>query len=225
MPRCLKVIGVAAAAGVLALAAVAAPAAAEPAWPASAAARALAAEIRVMRGDLRRLRDDAALTAAQAEGLRLRLAGALAALPWLRREAGHPPEREAVAALRRALAEDDRAALGAGLDTLAARHPLDLTGILPPDDRPEALALAAALHEAYCAGCHAAGAAAADVPLPARDLFAEAAEQPTEEFAARMLNGIRGDHVTALENPFAAGDLSALIAFYRRGPRGEPSRR
>lgn len=209
----------AATAGALALAAVAVapPAAAEPAWPASAPARALAAEIRVMLGDLRRLEGEPAPTPTQIAGLRQRLAGALAALPWLLRRAGHEPERSGIGTLREALAQDDRAGLRRGLQRLASAHPLDLTGILPPDDRPQARRLAARLHESYCAGCHARGMEPPDVMLPARDLFADARAMPLEEFAARMLNGVRGDKLTGLRNPLSAMDLSALIAYYRAG--------
>jgi hypothetical protein len=42
---------------------------------------------------------------------------------------------------------------------------------------------------------------------------------PREEFAARLLAGVRGDASTAHRNPFSDLELGALIAWYASGGR------
>ncbi len=167
-----------------------------------------------MAGDLRRLMA-AAEPPHSLHGLRARLCGALASLPLLVRQAGHAPEPAQIDALRSALAGSYWRALDAGLARLRKRYPLDLGGILPAAPAPRRLALGKAIHRQACAGCHynpAAGAA-----LPARNLFKEAGELQPEEFAARLLNGVRGDSTTGLRNPFGDVEIGALLAYYRDG--------
>ena len=54
-----------------------------------------------------------------------------------------------------------------------------------------------------------------DTERPAYNLFEQAQRLPLPEFAARMLVGIRGDRVTATDNPFSDAELQALITLYR----------
>lgn len=172
--------------------------------------RRLGAELLIMAGDLRRL-SAAETPAAQREGVRARLAGALSTLPWLLRLAGAPAA--SAAPLRTRFGEGNYDALARELAALAARHPLDTTHILTAAPTPEGIAHGRAIHEEACAGCH--DTPAGDGPLPARDLREEARRLPPEEFAARLINGIRGDATTALANPFGDAAIAALIAFYR----------
>ena len=162
--------------------------------------RRLAAELVVMAGDLRRLQSDAE-TPQHREGLHARLAGALSSLPLMLRRAG--AEASAVSALR------------AGLDALKKRHPFEAGALLPREATPERLRLGAAIHRQACAGCHEAPAT--DTPLPAFNLFEQAKRTPREEFAARLLIGVRGDRGTAWRNPFSDLELGALLAYYRNG--------
>lgn len=167
-------------------------------------ARRLAAELLIMQGDLRRLAA-AETPEIQRRGLRARLGGALSSLPLLLRLAGgHADEAYA---LRGA----DAAALAAGLAALAGRYPLDIAKISPPMDR--LIAAGAAIHAEACAGCHEAGDGESE--LPARELRADARAMPIDEFAARLIGGLRGDHLTALANPFPDRELAALLSFYR----------
>ncbi|GAB4165369.1 MAG: hypothetical protein OHK0026_03520 [Rhodocyclaceae bacterium] len=173
-------------------------------------ARRLGAELVVMAGDARRL--TAAPPHGQ-EGLRRRLAGALSSLPVLLRQAGG--DATVVAGLRELLARGDWNALAGALAALRRRHRLDLRGILPAPPTPQRLRRGEAIHRQACAACH--DAPQADAALPASNLFEMARGMPAEEFAARLLNGVRGDASTALANPFGALDLSALLAWYSRG--------
>lgn len=176
--------------------------------------RLLAAELEVMAGDLRRLREEAP-GAREAAGLRQRIAGALAALPLLLRRAG--AEAGAARPLRAALARGDWAALAAALHALRQRHPLT-TAALDVTPTPQTLALGSAIHAQACAACH--DAPRTDAELPARNLFEEARRLPRAEFVARLIVGVRGDRSTAWRNPFSDLELAALAAHYRQGAPG-----
>lgn len=208
--------------------------------------RRLAAELVVMAGDLRRL-ETAAEPPPHLDGLRARLAGALSSLPLLLRRAGAcsgpPPglrpegggeggslrsmnsaavglgrpgaDCAAVPALRAALAKRDWRALRAGLSALQRKHPFDAVSLLPREATPRRLRLGEAVHRQACAGCH--DAPSADTQLPAFNLQAQAKRMPREEFAARLLIGVRGDRTTAWRNPFGDLELGALLAYYESG--------
>lgn len=173
--------------------------------------RRLAAEIVVMAGDLRRLQSDAE-TPLHREGLRARLAGALSSLPLLLRRVGADPA--AVPRLRSALAKGEWRALRAGLDALQRKHPFEAGELLPREATPGRLRLGEAIHRLACAGCHEAPAA--ETKLPAFNLHDQAKRLPREEFAARLLIGVRGDRSTAWRNPFSDLELGALQAYYSR---------
>lgn len=182
--------------------------------------RLLAAELTVMAGDLRRIRspDERLL---QREGLRARLVGALSSLPLLLRRAGD--DAGAVPPLRAALAKGDWRRLAAGIDALRRKHPFEAGVLLPREATPERLRLGEAIHRQVCAGCH--DAPATDTPLPAFDLFEQAKRMPREEFAARLLIGVRGDRSTAWRNPFGDLELGALLAYYENGNTDAGGRR
>lgn len=174
--------------------------------------RRLAAELTVMLGDVRRI-ETAAEPPQHREGLHARLAGALSSLPLLlRRAAG---DAAAVPPLRVALAKRDWRALRAGLGALQRKHPFDAGTLLPAQATPERLRLGEAIHRQACAGCH--DAPATDTKLPAFNLFEQAKRTPREEFAARLLIGVRGDRSTAWRNPFSDLELGALLAYYLKG--------
>lgn len=173
--------------------------------------RLLAAELEVIAGDLRRLREEAP-GAREVAGLRARIAGALAALPLLLRRAG--AEAGDAQPLRAALARGDRAALAAAVHALRQRHALN-TAALDMTPTPQKLALGAAIHAQACAACH--DAPRVDVELPARNLFEEARRLPRAEFLARLIVGVRGDRSTAWRNPFSDLELAALAVYYRHG--------
>jgi mono/diheme cytochrome c family protein len=173
--------------------------------------RRLAAELVVMAGDTRRLtaREGGPL---EREGLVKRLNGALASLPLqLRRVNGDP---KSVAVMRDSLARRDWRALSTALATLKRAHAFDARSLLVPTPTPEMLQLGASIHQTTCAGCH--DAATGDSLLPAKNLAAQLASMPREEFAARLLLGVRGDRTTALRNPFSDSELAALIAHYSK---------
>jgi mono/diheme cytochrome c family protein len=103
----------------------------------------------------------------------------------------------------------------AGLRALQDTHPFDARALLPAEVTPERLRVGEAIHRQACAGCH--DAPPADTRLPALNLFEEAKRMPREEFAARLLLGVRGDRSTAYRNPFSDLELAALIATYEHG--------
>lgn len=174
--------------------------------------RRLAAEVTIMAGDLRRL-EAATEPPLRLDGLRARLAGALSSLALLMRRAG--TDADVVPALRDALGRRDWRSMRAGLRALQDTHPFDARALLPAEATPARLRVGEAIHRQACAGCH--DAPPADTRLPALNLFEEAKRMPREEFAARLLLGVRGDRSTAYRNPFSDLELTALIATYERG--------
>lgn len=170
--------------------------------------RQLAAGLAVMAGDVRQLA--ASEKPQRREGLRARVAGDLSSLPLLLRRAGG--DAASVPPLRTALAKGDWRSLERGLAVLHRRHPLDLRTLLPAAPSPERLRLGETIHRQTCAGCH--DASTADTNLPALNLFEQSRNMPREEFAARLIIGVRGDVSTAYRNPFSDLELGALIAYY-----------
>jgi cytochrome c553 len=77
------------------------------------------------------------------------------------------------------------------------------------------MAAAAKTHAGLCAPCH--DQPYTGVERPAWNLFEQANRLEPAEFLARMLVGVRGDRVTAVENPFSDRELADLIALYRAG--------
>lgn len=171
--------------------------------------RRLAAEVVVMAGDVRRLMAGEG-GPLEREGLVKRLNGALSSLPLLLRRASENPKP--VAAMRDSLARRDWRALSAVLAALKQRHPFDARMLLAADPTPEMISLGASIHRTTCAGCHEAPAG--DSLLPAKNLAVQIKSIPREEFAARLLLGVRGDRTASWVNPFDAPELAALIAFY-----------
>lgn len=179
------------------------------------AQRRLGAQLLVMAGDARRVGASNEPPKVR-EGIRARLAGALSALPMLLREAG-APDAGRVGEARAALERGQWGALERVLGQLAARHPLDLSHILPARATPGRLRAGRAVHREACAGCHDAPAGSA--MLPAADLFRLARSVPAEEFAARLIDGVRGDASTGHRNPFGDLEIAALVAYYTNGIR------
>ncbi|MCW8861671.1 MAG: hypothetical protein OQK07_04535 [Rhodospirillales bacterium] len=184
--------------------------------------RRLSAEIAVMKADAGRLVKPGHLSAPNIKGIKDRLRGALSVLPLLVRAARNTGpdlpglDGSRTVDLRSALAANDIEKLRAGLEELAAAYPFDTAGLLPPDNRSEALRRAREIHEAHCAGCHD-DSETAEEERPAWDFFKLAKAIPPEELAARLVIGVRGDSLTALDNPLRNAEISALIAFYYSG--------
>ncbi len=171
--------------------------------------RRLAAEVTVMAGDVRRLMAGEG-GPLEREGLVKRLNGALSSLPLLLRRANENPKP--VAAMRDSLARTDWRALSATLAMLKQRHPFDARTLLVAAPTPDMINLGASIHRTTCAGCH--DAPSGDSLLPAKNLSVQIKSMPREEFAARLLLGVRGDRTTSLANPFGDLELAALIAFH-----------
>ncbi len=213
-------------AGLIGGAALAAPfaVASVSAAPRGEDARRLAAEIVVMQADTARL-SGPGLQELHRRGLKARLGGGLALLPLLIRAARRDvpswpaPDRGLIDGLRRALEADKAADLAAGLARLAETYPFNTAGLLPPDTRPRALAAAGAVHENYCAGCH--DEPDTEVPRPAWSLYELGRKAPPRELAARLVIGVRGQNLTAMDNPLKDSEISGLIAYYRRGAPDE----
>jgi len=171
--------------------------------------RRLAAELAVMAGDARRLTTGAG-GPLERDGLVKRLNGALSSLPLLLRRANGDPKP--VVLMRASLARHDWRALSATLAKLKQSHPFDARSLLVAAPTPEMLTLGASIHQTTCAACH--DSATGDSLLPAKNLAEQLARMSREEFAARLLLGVRGDRTTALRNPFSDLELAALIAHY-----------
>jgi hypothetical protein len=120
--------------------------------------------------------------------------------------------------LRAALAKRDWRALRSGLGALKRKHPFDAGTLLPRTGH----ARAAAPRRSHpppglrrlprCAGRRHAAAGLQPLRTGKRT--------PREEFAARLLIGVRGDRSTAWRNPFSDLELGALLAYYENGKTG-----
>jgi alkanesulfonate monooxygenase SsuD/methylene tetrahydromethanopterin reductase-like flavin-dependent oxidoreductase (luciferase family) len=184
-------------------------------------ARRLGAEIVVSLGDVARLAERAT-PELHKQGLGQRLAGAFTGLALLVRRARQEnprlaPSPDWLGGLRRRLAAGDLGALKARLQALERLYRLDLSTILPAPPTVARRRFAAEVDEGICAACHQSPDL--DTALPAFDLFAQAAATDRREFAARLISGIRGDALLALQNPFSDEEIAALVAFYGAGRR------
>lgn len=172
--------------------------------------RVLAAELLILRGDIKRLTSQKSLSAPQRRGLNDRVKGSLGLLPWLLRKAGDKAGASklvAESAQRRALTEQ--------LNRLIARHPLKLATFPTKNVTLEKLNEARAIDQAYCASCHSgAGQGDASEPLPVRDLYLMAREDTPETFLARLVNGIKGDKTLLFTNPLTDAQLLAMWKLY-----------
>jgi mono/diheme cytochrome c family protein len=173
--------------------------------------RRLGAELMVMAGDVRRLLAGEGGTL-EREGLASRLRGAASSLPLLMRRADASPAP--VADLRRMIEQKRWPALAAALARLRQRHPFDAAPMLMTASDPEAIAVGGDIHREVCAACHSVSWG--DSQMPAKNLSAQLASMPREEFAARLLLGVRGDQGSALANPFSERELAGLIGWYSR---------
>jgi mono/diheme cytochrome c family protein len=190
------------------------------AWACGEHGRRLAGEFHLLAGDARLL-EEGTLPAHQQRGLRARLENILGYLPLLARyyaqECGRSaaPLLEAIEELRGGYAAAAWPVLLERLAELQRDYPLDLLGILAVRPDPAQIAAGAEIYRTLCQGCHQQPDSSRD--NPARDLFASARLQGAEEFAARLLLGVRGVPLTSLENSLADPDLASLQAFLTRG--------
>ena len=171
------------------------------------------AEIRVLLGDIRRLRTEKSLSAARQKGLIARLYGGLSGLAILLRladaEAARAPAGPGpdMAALTKLLQSNDLTGLAARLTALAARYPLIM------GNASAGAARAKAIHEEFCAACH--DDPDRDVARPAFRFKDMAATQSALEFYARMLTGVRAEKSTGFANPLTPAEINALMAWYK----------
>lgn len=185
-------------------------------------ARRVAAELLVLRGDLRRWAGDD-FSSRQKKGLSDRIRGALAGLDLLLRladqEAGRGPQpqyhHDSVNALRRSFAIGSLTKNDTDFDGLIAAYPLRASALTPSKVTDDRLMSARKLHDDLCAGCH--DEPDLEIERPAYNLFGEAKRLSPPEFAARLIVGVRGDRVTGIDNPLTDQQIGDLFAFYRAG--------
>ncbi len=178
-------------------------------------ARILGAEILVVRADLAQIAKPD-LPAMHRVGFVKRIDGALGMIPWLLIAAGDPDAAAQVEGWQRDWTGE--AGQGARLDKvlkkLSSRHPLDVAAFDIGITRAE-LAEARAIHEAYCAGCHDGfGTGDPEVELASRDLFWMARDEDTDQFLARLVNGVKGDETIGFVNPLTDKQIAALWKLY-----------
>lgn len=181
------------------------------------------AEIRVMLGDARLLRQysEANQNPLHRIGLADRLRGGLVTLDILLRlseqERRERPQTRltVVNELRQALASENTVLAISELESLASSFVLILPDLKPSTN----LDKARLLHQSSCAACH--DVPNSDVERPAYNLFEQAAATPNLEMFARMLVGVRGDRVTGLDNPLSDRQIVDLMYLYSQGPSGE----
>lgn len=181
----------------------------------------LAADLVVMSGDVRRLINGEG-GPLERDGLVKRITSALSSLPLLLRRADDNPTP--VGGMRLSVGRGDWRAVSLALSDLRRRHPFEASRLLLATPTPQMLKLGAAIHHATCRGCHEVSGP--DRQLPARNLAQQLKSMPREEFAARLLLGVRGDRTTAWRNPFNELELAALLAWYASAesmPAGTPS--
>ena len=185
----------------------------------------LAAELVVMKGDLRRMSEFSGLPLIQ-KGLKDRLLGASAPLSLLIRKAREnnsllplPPENSVVG-LQRALVDEKFSEATFWVNELLGVFPFETKNIFPTNKTKGSRIKAEALHDEFCSGCHASKENDfddTDIERPAWNLFQMAKEVGEKELAARLLIGVKGDTLTAMDNPLSYNEISRLIGLYRKG--------
>jgi len=186
-------------------------------------ARRAAVEIQIILGDLRRLQQEAP-AALHVQGLKDRIAGSLSVLEILLRMADselHRPPNDhysTVDSLRSNWKTNDLATLRQQLENLATTYRLHFN---VPEGSLSAAQVenSAHLHGQLCSACH--DNAATTTERPAYNLFTEAASLTTTEFIARMLNGVRGDAYTGIDNPLNDIQIGQLYRYYQQGKLAE----
>lgn len=185
-------------------------------------ARRVAAELLVLRGDLRRWAADD-FSSLQKDGLADRIRGALAGLDLLLRladqEVGREPQSDShhqnLNALRRSFETGSLSNTDNDLDRLLTVYPLRSAVLMPSNSTDDQLVRARRLHDDLCAGCH--DEPDLEIERPAYNLFGEAKRLSPPEFAARLLVGVRGDRITGIDNPLSDQQIGDLFAFYKTG--------
>ena len=180
--------------------------------------RRAATELLVLNGDVQKLTNNK-LSGLHIKGLKDRIGGGLAGLEIMLRLADQEVGREPVdytldlEKIRNSWLAQDITLMSTGLDKLLTTHPFKANAILPAKATKTALAAAKNLHEELCAACH--DEPDLEVSRPAFNLFKEARQLPANEFAARMMVGVRGDRVTGIDNPLMDSQISALLHYYK----------
>lgn len=178
-------------------------------------ARILAAEILVIRADLAQVAKPD-LPPRHRDGFVKRIDGALGLIPWQLIVVGDPEGAAEVTGWQRDWtgAPEQIAALDRALDRLSDRHPLDVAAFDIGITRAE-LAEARAIHTEYCASCHDGfGTGDPDVELASRDLFWMARDEDSDQFLARLVNGVKGDETIGFVNPLTDTQIAALWKLY-----------
>jgi len=178
-------------------------------------AQILAAEILITRADLAQIAKPD-LPKMHRAGFVKRIDGALGMIPWLLIVAGDEGGAEDVAGWQQDWTGEGAqvAKLDRFLAKLSKRHPLDKSGLEIGISHAE-LAEARAIHEAYCAGCHdGMGTGDPEVELAGRDLFWMARDENTDQFLARLVNGVKGDETIGFVNPLTEKQIAALWKLY-----------
>jgi len=180
-------------------------------------ARRAATELRVLRGDLRRLQQST-LSDSEISGLNDRITGNLAVLDILLRLSDNERGREPVSynstieQLQSLWQSRDVANMQRRVADLATAFPLQIS--LPKASLTSAQTRESReLHNQLCAGCH--DNPVQSVERPAYNLFEEVDSQPLDEFVARMLVGVKGDRFTGVDNPLSDAQLTGLIQLYQ----------
>jgi len=191
-----------------------------PAFAQGEHARRVAAEIRVIIGDIKRLQSPDRQPIHKV-GLQHRIQGGLAALDILLRladqETGKPIAEyvNEVKSVSMGIKKKDFNNALTILVQWEKTYPL-----IFPEGAPESssnsdsnIQLGQKIHQEFCAACH-------DNPVttlerPAYNLFDEARELAPSEFLARLFVGVRGDRVTGIDNPFSDYEIIALANFYQ----------
>ena len=183
------------------------------------------AELLVLLGDVERLLSGQ-VPPKQQIGLRDRIRGGLAPLPLLLRRADQERARVVprvdVSDLRPLLAQGRLDALLERLQRLRQDYPFHGHGLFPATPSAGRHEMAQRLHSAHCAACH--DHPFLDTERPAFNLSRQSRQMSSQEFAARMVVGVRGERSIGLDNPLTDREIAALIAYYRSGNLDERER-
>jgi hypothetical protein len=179
-------------------------------------ARRVAAELLVIKGDLRELQNSE-LPSLHHVGLTDRIKGGLAGLDILMRYADQEANRTVeskrtqVVELMTWVEEANFQMIAEAIDKLAGQYALVMPTyrVTNPNDYLP-------LHQNLCLACH--DNPNADVERPAYNLYKQAQKISTLEMFARMLVGVRGDRVTGVDNPLTDLQIVGLMQLYRSKP-------
>lgn len=177
-------------------------------------ARRVASELTVIAADLQKL-GNTSTSKLHAKGLKKRIEGSIVTLDILTRLADQELNKpihtryDEFSLLQQDLEQDRLETLLNAITMFREEYPLFLPDILIEDTKEFE-----ELHKSLCSACH--DTPNLEVERPAYNLSKQILDGSELDMYARLLVGVRGDHMTGIDNPLSDVQIIGLMRFYQR---------